>query len=132
MDIEKLFNFLVKDYGLKHKYQVFKNCYGGNWWVYTHSYYNESGCFTIHHLPQRGELDFYYSKEFSNKRENLCERIIDISSVEKEIWDKHKKFLFFNNPFFWWSSDKILKVLAEVIESQIKKHCQFFGIKVNK
>lgn len=132
MDIEKHLGFLVKDYGIKYAYQDFKNCYGGNWRVYTHCFYNESGCFTIHYLPQRGELDFYFAKEFSNVRENLCERLIDINSVEKEIWKKHEKLLFFKDPFFWWNNKKILQALAEVIKAQIKKRGEFFGVKVKK
>jgi hypothetical protein len=130
MDIDKQFDFLVNDYGLKHVYQEFNNCYGGNWQVFTHSYYNDSGCFTIHNLPQRGELDFYYAKEFSKVRENLCEHLIDVSSIEKEILDKHFKILFFRNPFFWWSRSKVLKALAEVIKAEINKKGEFFGIKV--
>lgn len=130
MEIEKQFKFLETEYDLKHVYQDFSNCYGGNWWVYTHSYYNESGCFTIHNLPQRGELDFYYAKEFSNVRKNLCEHQINISSIEKEIWNKHNKILFFRNPFFWWSEKKILHALAEVIQVQINRYGEFFGIKI--
>ena len=132
MDIEKQFDFLVTDYGLKHAYQDFNNCFGGHWWVCTHSYYNESGCFTIHNLPQRGELDFYYAKEFSNIRKDLCEQRINISAIGTEIWEKNEKFLFMKNPFFWWSEKKVLKSLAEVIEAEIKSTGQFFGIKVTK
>lgn len=126
---KKQFDFLVKDNGLKYVYQEFYNCYGGNWRVYTHSYYNQSGCFTIHTLPQRGELDFYYAKEFSTVLENLCELLIDISSIEKEIWDKHNKILFFRNPFFWWSRNKVLKALAEVIRQKLIKKMNFLGLK---
>lgn len=132
MDIEKQFDFLVKDYNLKYVYQEFKNCYGGNWCVYTHSFYNDSGCFTIHNLPQRGELDFYYAKKFSKVRKDLYEQLIGITSIEKEIWDKNSKFLFFRNPFFWWSSSRVLKTLAEVIKKQIEDNGEFFGIKVIK
>ena len=128
----KALDFLVIEYGLKHIHQDFNSCFGGNWWVKTDSYYNDSGCFTIHHLPQRGELDFYYSKEFSTIRESLCERLLDISSVEKEIWEKHKKFLCFKNPFFWNSEKKVFQALAEIIKVQIEKNGEFFGIKVQK
>lgn len=130
MEIEKTFNFLVKDYGLTHRYQEFHNCFGKGWYAYTHSYYNDTGCFTIHVLPQRGELDFYYSKSFSDMRENLCEKLINVTSIERNIWEKHKKFLFFKNPFFWWNGDKVLQALGEVVKSQIKNYNEFFGIKV--
>ncbi len=130
MDIKELFGFLVKQYGLTYVYQDFKNCFDGNWQVYTHSFYNESGCFTIHNLPQRGELDFYYAKKFSNNRKDLCEKMIDIRSAEEEIWKKHSNVLGIRNPFFWWSEKKVLSTLVEVIKSQIKKKGEFFGIEI--
>ena len=85
--------------------------------------------FYYSYLPQRGELDFYYAKEFSTVLENLCELLIDISSIEKEIWDKHNKILFFRNPFFWWSRNKVLKALAEVIRQKLIKKMNFLGLK---
>lgn len=123
MDEAKIFDFLEKDYGLKHSYQSFKNCFNGYWWVYTHSYYNENGCFTIHNLPQRGEIDFYFSKKFSNIREELCEVSIDIQKVGCEIWIRNK-------PLFGYRQSSMLKTLSEVIKSEIKESGQFFGVKV--
>lgn len=128
MRVEKLFNFLVEDYKLTYKHHVFENCYNLGYTVYTHSFFNRSGCFTIYSLPQRGELDFYYAKEFSEKREELCEKLLDICSIEKEIWDKHTKFGFIKNPFFWRNEEKVLTVLAEVLKAHINKHSEFFGI----
>lgn len=132
MDIAKSFDFLVEQYGLTYTYQHFENCFNGAGSVYTYSYYNESGCFTIHHLPVRGELDFFYAKNFSNNRLDLCEEMLDITSVEKEIWNKRSKFLGITKPFFWLSDKKVLSALAEVIKSQIEKHGEFFGIKVTE
>ena len=116
MRVEKLFNFLVEDYKLTYKHYVFENCYNLGYTVYTHSFFNRSGCFTIYSLPQRGELDFYYAK------------LLDICSIEKEIWDKHTKFGFIKNPFFWRNEEKVLTVLAEVLKAHINKHSEFFGI----
>lgn len=130
MDIEKEFDFLVKDYGLTYKYQEFHNCYGGNWLVYTHSFYNSSGCFTIYEMPSRGELDFYYAQKFSNVLKELCERMIDISSIEKELWNKHTRIGCLKRPFFWWNSDRILKVAAEALNVHIKKYGEFFGVSI--
>lgn len=130
MCIEKYFDFLVKDYGLDYKYQEFHNCYNGNWNVYTYSYYNKSGCFTIHSLPQRGELDFYYAERFSTNLNELYEKMINISSIEKNIWEKYTKIGIFNNPFFWWSNRKVLETLAEVLKVHISKYGEFFDIKV--
>ena len=129
--IENSFGFLVKEYNLKSCYQVFDHCFDGNRRVYTYSFYNDGGCFTIHNLPQRGELDFYYAKHFSHDRKALCEKVIDVSVVEKSIWQKNSKVLGFKNPFFWRSGKRVLCTLAEVIRRQIESRGEFFGIKVN-
>ena len=130
MNVEKLFSFLVEDYGLNYRQQDYSNCYGGNWLVRTYSFYNDSGCFTIHTVPQRGELDFYYSHIFSTKREELCERLIDICSIEPQIWERHMNFGVIKNPFFWWSSNRVLNALAEVLRIHISAHKEFFGVRV--
>lgn len=130
MDVKKQFSFLIRDYGLNYKYQKFTDCYGGNCSVETHSFYNDTGCFTIHSVPVRGELDFYYATLFSTTRENLCEQMLDVHSIEPELWDKHTKIGFIKNPFFWWSSKSVLNALAEVLENHVAKHEEFFGIKV--
>ena len=46
---------------------------GGNWTVQTHSFYNDSDCFTIHIEVQRG-IDFWYTSRFSTERTELCKR----------------------------------------------------------
>ena len=102
MNIEEMFDFLKKDYNLSYRYQEFINCYGGNWTVQAHSFYNDSGCFTIHIEIQRG-MDFWYSSKFSTERKELCEREIDVSSIEPQIWAKHERLGIFKNPFFWWN-----------------------------
>ena len=83
MDFKKEFTNLAKKYNLNYQYQDFKNCFEGNWWVYTHSLYNDSGCFTIHVLPQRGEVDCYFTEKFSTDRKELCGNPIHVFEVEK-------------------------------------------------
>ena len=129
MSIEELFDFLIKDYGLIYKHQKFTNCYGGNWVVETHSFYNESGCFTIYVEFQRGTY-FYFSSKFSTNYEELSERELDISLIEPEIWNKRERFLFFKNPFWWWCDNKVLKTLAEVLKVHLAKGNDLFGIQV--
>ena len=129
MNIEKLFAFLEDNYDLSYKYQEFTNCFGGNWAVQTHSFYNDSGCFTIYIEVQRG-MDFWYASRFSTERDRLCETGVDVSSIEPQIWNKHKRILCFNNPFFWWSNKKVLLALAEALKSHLEKHNEFFGIQV--
>ena len=130
MDFKDKFNLLAEKYNLKFQYQEFENCFGGNWLVCTYSIYNEFGCLTVHCLPQRDEVDCYYSKRFSNDREELCEVLINIFDIEKEIWNKNEKILIFKNPFYYWNSNNIINTLIEVIETSIKKRNEFFGIKI--
>ena len=67
------------------------------------------GCFTIHCLPQRGEVDFYFADKFSTDRKELCGIPINVYEIEKEIWNKNAKIWFFKNPFYYWNQEKKLK-----------------------
>ena len=129
MNIENLFDFLVKDYNLSYNYQEFANCYGGGWTVQTHSFYNNSGCFTIYIEIQRG-MEFWCSSRYSTKRKELCERAVDVSSIEPQIWNKYEKIGIFKNPFFWWNDNKVLSTLAKALKVHLVKDNEFFGIKV--
>ncbi|MCR4726870.1 MAG: DUF4275 family protein [Clostridia bacterium] len=129
---EKIFGFLESRYGLKHVYQCFENCYDGHWFVYSHSYYNESGCFTIQVIPQRGEYDFYFTKKFLQTKEPLCSigledsavQSVDIRSIGREIWEKAEK------KYWFWTYKRVLKTLASAIRDQVGKESSFFGIEV--
>lgn len=130
MNIEKLFDFLVNDYGLNYKYQQFSNCWGLGYFVNTYSFYNYSGCFTIQHTLQSNEIDFYHSFRFSTNREELCEKGIDIFSIEPEIWEKSEKIWLFKKPFYWWSNKNLLNTLSKVLKIHISKYNNFFDIQV--
>lgn len=130
MDFKKEFSDLSKKYNLAYKYQEFENCFGGGWFVFTHSLYNDSGCFTICCLAQRGEVDCYFAGKFSNDRKELCEKLINVFEVEREIWCKNEKVLFFKNPFYYFNPDNMIKTLIEVIYASIEKKHEFFGIKI--
>lgn len=127
---EKLKN-LARKYGLKYQYQEFENCYGGNWLVCTHSIYNESGCFTIHCVPQRLEVDFYFSDRFSRNQRELCTKEVNVYEFEKSTWEKDQKIGPFKNPFFFWSPNNIIDTLIKVIAELIKKNNEFFGVQVS-
>ena len=109
---EKL-NIFARKYGLKYQYQEFENCFGGTVLVCTHSIYNESGCFTIHCVPQRLEVDFYFSDRFSRNLRELCSKDVNVYAAEKEIWDKSQKFGPFKNPFYFWSPNNIINTLIK-------------------
>ena len=126
MDIEKTFKFLVDDYNLNYACQEFNDCYGGNWTIATHSYYNQTGCFTIQFLYQRSELGFYYSKAYSSKLKCLCEKRIDEQAACPEIWfEAKKRFFFACRPQLY------LNTLAQVIKQQIKDTNSFFGVSIS-
>lgn len=128
--IEGLF-FLVDEFNLKYSAQTFENCPFGNYTTKTYSFYNDSGCFTVHVLEQRAELEFYYSNCFSDDLANLHKKSIDVYSTEKKIWNKRGKiFGFIPNLFFWFNNKKILETVAQVIKTQIQNYGEFFGVKV--
>ncbi len=79
-------------------------------------------------MESRGELSFYYSKEFSTNRNSLYEVPLNIYDVEKEIWDKRGKIGFIPNLFFWWNNKKILTTVAQIVKLQIEKSGSFFGV----
>lgn len=122
MNIEQQFNFL-KDYGLEFKEQIFKNVYNSYFTVYTYSFYNEDGCFTIYNLPQRGEWDYFYSKKFSTTMDELLALRLNIYDQEPEMWNDARKKWFY-------TIKKELNVLADVINYQIQNKNEFYGIKV--
>ena len=94
MDFKKEFTDLAKKYNLNYKYQEFKNCFGGNWLVCTHSLYNDSGCFTIHCLPQRGEVDFYFADKFSTDRKELCSKAVNVMKLKNLFGKRKQKYGF--------------------------------------
>lgn len=92
----------------------------------------ESGCFSVYNLTQRDEVAFYFSRKFSDNIDELKEKSISIESVEKDIWEKHRKTGFLKIPFFWGSNMQVFRALAEVIKTQIEKYGSFFEISVTK
>ena len=130
MIYDKEFSDLAKKYNLNYQFQKFENCWDRGFTVHTYSLYNESGCFTVHYLLQRQELDFYYSKKFSFSRELLCDKPINIYDFEKEIWKKRECVWIFKKPFYYQRTNNVIKVLIEVINILVKKDNEFFGIKI--
>ena len=129
MNIYEEFAFLVNEYKLKYTFQEFN--LGGGFIAQEYSFYNETGCFTIHSLPVRDELEFYYAKFCYANINSLQEKPLDVYNFEKDIWDKKSKwFNFIPNPFFWLNKGKILRTVADIIKLQIAVNKEFFGVKV--
>ena len=123
--------FLVDEYHLNYKEQIFEGKPFGTYETITYSFYNDSGCFTLSYLSSREELDFYYSSKISDDYYELHEKGVNIWIDEPEIWNKHQKwFGFINDPFFWMKHEKVIKALAETIRVKINKNGEFFGVKI--
>ncbi|MCL2817596.1 MAG: hypothetical protein FWD39_04330 [Clostridiales bacterium] len=149
--VKKYLWFLVEKYGMSYDYQGFKDYRpGGLGFTEIYSFCNESGCFTIME-PQSDDVSYICldsidllkifilwqtadNKEEREKYEQYFDEkqihYINIFDVEPEIWKKHRRSGFLKIPFLWGTDKQVLRGLAEVIETQIKKTGQFFGIKV--
>lgn len=123
--------FLVDEYHLKYKKQTFVGKPCGSYITRTYSFYNDTGCFTIHHLAMRDDLDFYFSSNFSNNYDDLREKLVNIWIDEPEVWNRHQKWILgLKDPFFWWKEEKVIKALAETIMVKIRKNNEFFGVQI--
>lgn len=129
-DIKRELIDFAKKYGLQFEYQEFYHCYGCNGTVFTYSVFNETGCFTIHELIQRCEIDFYFCKKFTTDLYCLCEKNVNIFDYEKQIWVAKEKQWGIFHKFFYWSNKRILKTLLEVMECSIKHRGDCFGVKI--
>ena len=121
MNVEKNFKFLFDKYHFKYGYNNFSSFYDFLGPFDAYSFYNEYGCFTILYAVQRNEVEYYISKEFSNKQKilfeiNISEQIFKIlKNLRKNLLNLVKK-------------DNVL--LSNYIVEQIEKNGEFFGIKV--
>lgn len=104
--VKETLDFLVEEYDLKYDYQQFENCPFGNWCTETYSYYNDYGCFTITKLLARDDVEYVRLKNIELLKAYMCssysERLksqIDITLVEHDIWEKHKKEVFLKGTF---------------------------------
>ena len=124
------FAFLVDEYDMKNAYQTLE-LDGG--WVYSqHCFYNETGCFTVSTLPNRGELDFYHASKFSHNPKELQEQWVDVFSIKSAVWSKYKKIGFFPIPFPLIRKKRLLEATVEVIKDQIERENTFLDIVVER
>lgn len=134
--ILNLFDFLINEYKMKYIYKEFDNYLNTNATLITFTFYNDNGCFLIHNVPVKGEVEFIYLEninqlnQYGSNPSSVKKQNIDITSVHREIWDKYEKIGPFKNPLFWIRSNKVLKVLAEVVKKQIEFTGNFYGLEV--
>lgn len=122
-NIEKKFKYLLNEYQFSYSKQVFSKDVTGFFYgpMIAYSFYNENGCFTIHHAVQRNEWDYYVGKYSTNKSILLARCINeDIFKIEKQSR--------------WSSLANIFKseftLISQYLHKQILDKGEFFGIKV--
>jgi len=113
--IKKHLGFLETEYNFTFAFQTFDDYYGFCGPIDAYSFYNDSGCFTIHNIVQRGEWGWFTSKKFSaNQYELLEAEIVQTNYITKRHW-------FYN---------AVLKELANIIKKQIDSSGSFFNIRI--
>lgn len=111
----KYLGFLISEYSFKYQIIIepeYKGFYGPS---ETYSFYNDFGCFTLHHLAQRGEWGWYYSEKFSFNQTELLTNEIDASK-----YVKRQSFCY----------RSMLRKLAISIRDQIERTNSFFNIRI--
>ena len=111
--ILKYFGFLVDECGMKFQFQSFSDYNGFYGPIDTYSFYNINGCFTFHHIVQRGEWGWYRSSKFSNNQYDL---------LEKEINQRDYLFRYYFFTSSW------LKALSDIVKGQVKRSNSALGI----
>ena len=116
--IEKLVNkylyFLVTDYDFNYKIQSFSEYHGFCGPIYTYSFYNAKGCFTIHYVTQKDELSFFTSEKMSLDQYQLLKNEIHLIEYISPCYRKMTLF----------------KRLAASVRNQIKNKDSFFDLSI--
>ncbi len=130
MNYEEKLALFAKNNNLSFLKQEFNNAFNGGWFINTYSIYNSSGCFTIYHLLQRNEIDFFTSNKISNDIKELTKSGINVFNYHPEIWkSKTKKYSIFKF-LFYDNIEKVVSTLVEVMELESKEKNSVFGIKL--
>lgn len=111
----KNLDFLTNEFGFEFIFQTFEDYYGFCGPIDAYSFFNEHGCFTLHHIVQKGEWGWFTSSKFSTNQYDLVQNEINQSSY---ISKKH------------YFAHSALKELAIIIKNQILTDRAFFGIKI--
>lgn len=111
--IQKHLGFLETEYDFKFSFQTFDDYNGFYGPIDTYSFYNNFGCFTLHHVVQRNEWSWFTSKKFSTNQYELLE--IEINQTNYICGFR----LFYSS---------VLKELASIIRKQIELYSGFFDI----
>lgn len=105
--------FLLDEYGFNYRFQMFDSFHDFHGPIEAYSFYNRYGCFTLHHIVQRGEWELYISDHVSTNQSELTANKIDLT-------------LYISRPC--WRIRTFLKRLSYSIKYQISSTGHFFGI----
>lgn len=108
----KYLRFLVNEYGMKFRFQSFSDYHGFYGPIDTYSFYNESLCFSLHNIVQRGEWGIFLAHSFSENQYSLLEREICQSDYTE------KSYITFSG----W-----LKEFAKIIYNEVNSNKTIFG-----
>lgn len=115
--IKKHLGFLTKEYGLNYIRQEFGDYMDFHGPAECFSFYNSDGCFTLHHLEQRGEWGWFYAPQFCKSQDGLLKTEIDQQQ-------------YIHGRVFGYRH--MLRLLGKSIQRQITESGGFFGISVVK
>lgn len=131
MTIRERFDFLVSQYGMNYGQLTVDDYCGSGGKAYAHSFYNDSGCFTIFSFPVKGELECFISDVYEANLNVLCKQPVDMRAIESEIWKKHAKRGLLSRLFFWNRPEKVLAALAEALVAHMSKYEDVFCLKMS-
>ena len=115
--INRNLSFLTTEYGMNYIRQEFGEYMGFCGPVECFSFYNSDGCFTLHHLEQRGEWGWFYAPQFSEDQYMLLQKEIDQRQYISGTVFGHRH---------------MLRLLRNCIIMQIGESGSFFGISVER
>ncbi len=82
-----------------------------------YSFYNEFGCLTLHNAVQRGEWGVFVAKKFSTDQYALMEQEVCLANYTTKSY---------------WTTTGLLKILSQVIKTEIVEKQSIFNIRINK
>lgn len=106
-------DFLIYHYGFQFTFNSFKNYKGFYGPSDIYSFYNSKGCFSLHHLVQKGEWGIYISSRYSIDQFGLLEKQIPQNQY------------FSRNTY---TSSGFIKQLKKSVELQLIQTNSVFGI----
>ena len=113
----KHLDFLVKDYNFQFSFQTFERWHNFLGPMDAYSFYNEFGCLTLHNAVQRGEWGVFVAKKFSTDQYALMKQEVCLANYTTKSC---------------WTTTGLLKILSQVIKTEIVEKQSIFDIPIKK